>query len=73
MLCPIRNFFYYLLRGQPVERELGVPKGFGLGFCPEDLAGFLVLSLIDQAENCLGGMLRDSRGKGFRRWPGTHY
>ena len=67
MLCPIGNFFYYLLRGRPIERELGFP-GFGYGFG----CGFLVLSLIDQAENCLGGWLRGSWGKGFRRWPGTH-
>jgi hypothetical protein len=32
MLCPIGNFFYYFISGQPVERELGVPKGFGLEF-----------------------------------------
>jgi hypothetical protein len=68
MLCPIGNFFYYLLIGRPVERELGLPKGFRLGF------GWTSNPiLIDQAENCLGGMLRDSWGKGFRRWPGTHY
>ena len=32
MLCPIGTFFTNLLSGQPVERELGVPKGFGLEF-----------------------------------------